>query len=457
MAPGALPLVGHAWSLLRDPLGFAGALPAHGDLVQVRLGPVRAYVPCHPDLLVRVLRQGRVFDKGGPFYDRARSVLGNGVGTCRDAEHRRQRRLLQPAFDAAHLERYSEVMARQFTALADRWRHDQVIDAYPALYEAALRTVLDTLFSTRADTGAVERVHRSVETILDHLFRRMFLPPSLLRLPTPANRRFDRALADLRHGVAALIADHRRTDRDRGDLLSTMLATRRHADGGRAGGGLSDAEIADQVLTMLVAGAEPVASTLAWALWLLAEHPATADQVARESREVLGSRPPRGADVPDLVRTGQVVCETLRLYPPGWLFTRVTSAPVELAGRTLPAGATVLFMAPVLHRRADLYPRPQRFDPDRWEPARAAALPHGAFSPFGGGARQCIGNAYAMTETVLALAIITGRWRVRRAPGTDARPAAMATNLRPRRLLLHLTERPGPARAGSAAPGEAST
>ncbi|WP_067815830.1 cytochrome P450 [Actinomadura kijaniata] len=175
--------------------------------------------------------------------------------------------------------------------LADRWRDGQVVDAYPALYEAALHAVLDTLFSTRADTGVVDRVHRSVETILDYLFRWMFLPPSLLRLPMAANRRFDRALADLDRSVATLIAQYRRTGRDQGDLLSTMLATQRHADGG-----LSDAEIADEV--------------------------------AREGR------------------TGRVVCETLRLYPPGWLFTRATGAPVEPAGRTLPAGSTVLFMAP---------------------------------------------------------------------------------------------------------------
>ncbi|MFI6520952.1 cytochrome P450 [Spirillospora sp. NPDC050679] len=442
VAPGALPLVGHAWSLLRDPLAFADRLPSHGDLVEVRLGPARAYVPCNPDLLSRVLRDGRTFDKGGPFYDRARSVLGNGVGTCRHAEHRRQRRLLQPAFTAAQLERYSDVMAARFTALADRWRDGQVVDAYPELYETAMRTVLATLFSTRADAGAVEAVHRSVETILDHLFRRMFLPPRLQRLPTAANRRFDRALEDLRRSVATVVAQYRDTGRDHGDLLSTMLATRREG-----GGGLSDIEIAEQVLTMLVAGGDPVASTLTWALWLLAEHPAIAERVREEGEAVLGGRPARGADAPRLALTGRVVTETLRLYPPGWLFTRVTSTPVELAGRTLPAGSTVLFMAPALHRQAALYPDPHRFDPDRWLPERAAALPHGAFAAFGGGARQCLGNTYATTESVLALSVLLSRWQVSCAEGTDMRPVAMATNLRPRRLRLRLTESTGVAAA----------
>ncbi|MFD0689851.1 cytochrome P450 [Actinomadura fibrosa] len=437
VAPGALPLVGHAWELLRDPLAFAARLPSYGDLVEVRLGPARAYVPCHPELLSRVLRDGRTFDKGGPFYDRARGVLGGGVGTCRDAEHRRQRRLLQPAFSAAHLERYSAVMAAQFTALSEGWRDGQVIDAYPVLYEAAMRTVLGSLFATRAGTAAVETVHRSVETILDHLFRRMFLPGPLQRVPTAANRRFDAELDALNRSVAAVIADYRRAGEDHGDLLSTMLATRRQDDGG-----LSDTEIAEQVLTMLVAGGDPVASTLSWALWLLAGHPAAAERIRRESETVLGGQPVRGTDAERLGYTGRVVTETLRLYPPGWLFTRVTSAPVELAGRTLPAGATVLFMAPVLHRQAALYPEPRRFDPDRWLPERAAGLPHGAFAAFGGGARQCLGNAYATIEAVLALSIILGRWKVRCAAGTDARPAAMATNLRPRRLLLRLTRVP---------------
>ncbi|MEU4745694.1 cytochrome P450, partial [Actinosynnema sp. NPDC023658] len=250
VVPGALPVIGHAWPMMRDPVGFVGSLSAHGDLVEVRLGPVRAVVPCHPDLLWQVLTDDRVFDKGGPFFDRVRATIGNGVGSCPHAEHRRQRRLIQPAFHHARLERYAEVMEEEASALTSGWRDGQVVDIYPALFGAALRTVLRCLFTTRADDAVVDRMRKSVETLLHQVTARMFVPDLLQRLPVPVNRRFDRALADLRRDIGTVVADGRRDAGDRGDLLSSLLAARDEDGRGR----LDDAEVGDQVLTMLVAG-----------------------------------------------------------------------------------------------------------------------------------------------------------------------------------------------------------
>ncbi|TQM78504.1 pentalenene oxygenase [Saccharothrix saharensis] len=437
VAPGALPVIGHAWPMMRDPLRFIGSLSALGDLVEVRLGPVRAYVPCHPDLVWQVLTDDRVFDKGGPFFDRVRATIGNGVGSCPHAEHRRQRRLIQPAFHRARLERYAAVMAEESSALTSGWRDGQVVDVYPALFGAALRTVLRCLFTTRADDGAVERMRRSVETLLHQITARMFVPAVVQRLPVPVNRRFDRALGDLRRAIDSMVEVYRRGDGDRGDLLSSLLAARDEDGRDR----LDDAELGDQVLTMLVAGSDSVAATVSWALHLLDRHPDAAHRLRAEVDEVLGGRPVRASDLARLSRTGRVVTEALRLYPPGWLFTRITTEEVELGGHRLPAGTTVAFCPPAVHLRAGVHDRPHAFDPDRWLPARARELPRGGFVTFGGGARKCAGEAFGLAESSLLLATLVSRWRLRGARGSDVRPVALSTALRPRRLLLEASAR----------------
>ncbi|MEJ2856043.1 MULTISPECIES: cytochrome P450 [unclassified Saccharothrix] len=435
VAPGRWPVVGHAWPMMRDPVRFTGGLSGFGDLVEVRLGPVRAVVPCHPELLWRVLTDDRVFDKGGPLFDRVRATIGNGVGSCPHAQHRRQRRLIQPSLHHARLGRYAEVMAEEAAALSSGWRDGQVVDVYPALFGAALRTVLRCLFTTTADDAAVDRMRRSVETLLHQITARMFVPDVLQRLPIPVNRRFDRSLESLRRDIDALIADYRRGG-DRGDLLSALLAAR---DEDGSGGGLSDDEVSDQVLTMLVAGSDSVAATVSWALHLLDRHPDALAALRREVDEVLGGEPARPADLPRLPHTGRVVTEALRLYPPGWLFTRITTEDIELGGHRLPAGTTVAFCPSAVHLRAGVHDRPDAFDPDRWLPERTRHLPRGAFVTFGAGARKCAGQEFGLTESSLLLATLVSRWRLRGAAGSDPRPVALSTALRPRRLLLALS------------------
>jgi pentalenene oxygenase len=436
VAPGGWPVIGHAWPMMRDPVRFTGGLSRLGDLVEVRLGTVRAVVPCRAELVWQVLTDDRVFDKGGPFFDRVRATIGNGVGSCPHAQHRRQRRLIQPAFHHIRLERYAHVMEQEAAALASGWREGQVVDVYPALFGAALRTVLRCLFTTRADDAAVERTRRSVETLLHQIAARMFVPDVLQRLPVPVNRRFDRALADLRRTIDDLVADYRSGDGDRGDLLSSLLAAR---DEDVRGGGLDDAEVSDQVLTMLVAGSDSVAATVSWALHLVDRHPNAMAALRAEVDAVLVGAPARAADLPRLPFTGRVVTEALRLYPPGWLFTRITTEDVELGGHRLPAGTTVAFCPSAVHLHAGVHDLPGVFDPDRWLPERSRHLPRGAFLSFGGGARKCAGQEFGVTESSLLLATLASRWRLRGAPGGDTRPVALSTALRPRRLLLEAT------------------
>ncbi len=436
-APGALPGLGHMWPLLRDPTAFLASLPAHGDLVEIRLGRERAYVPCHPELLRHVLTDDRTFDKGGAYYDRARAMAGNGVATCPHRDHRRQRRLMQPAFHHDQLKAYATVMEYETAALTASWVDSEVVDAYPVLYALALRTVTRTLFAAHVDEAVVEEIRQSFETAFSGFFRQMFMPPAVRRLPLPSNLRHRRALRHLHETVEGIVTAYRRDGAGQGDLLSVLFSSR-DTEGG---GGLTDAEIQDQVVTVLAAGTETVAATLTWALQLLSDHPEQQRRLQAEADAVLGGRPARWDDIARLPFAARVVNETVRLHPPGWLFTRVTSAETELAGRRLPPDTTVVIAPTTVHRRTGAYARPLEFDPDRWLADRAAALPRGAFLGFGAGARKCIGDDYGVAECVLVLATIAAGRTVHGVPGADTRPVPLAAFHRPRRLPLRLDRR----------------
>ncbi|MGH3697379.1 MAG: cytochrome P450 [Pseudonocardiaceae bacterium] len=434
-APGHWPVLGHAWALWQRPLEFLASLPAHGDLVEIRLGPQRAFVVCCPDLAHQVLRNGRTFDKGGPVYQQLATVMGDSVGTCPHGPHQRQRRLLQPAFNPDRLAVYTTEMSRQVSAALENWQDGQVIDVVAAMDEITARVSARTLFSADLSSGQSTDLLGGFTAVLDGMFLRLVMPAGLARVPSATNRRFDQALSRVDALTYEIIRAYRRDGIDRGDLLSMLLAAR--DDDGEA---LTDTELRDQVVTFWLAGTETAASLLAWSLHLLGQHPEVAQQVHTEVDAVLGGRVAGHADVPRLDYTDRVLTEALRLYPPGWIFTRVLTTEATLAGRILPAGTVLLYSPYLIQRRPDLYPDPDRFDPDRWLPDQAAALPRGAYIPFGGGARKCIGDTFGRLETTIALASITGRWRLDPIPGVITRPHPR-TSLRPRPLRMRLRHR----------------
>ncbi|MFJ8624833.1 cytochrome P450 [Kitasatospora sp. NPDC093550] len=432
-APGGLPLLGHAPAFLRRPLAFVAGLPAHGDLVRVRLGPLDAYVVCHPELVRRLLTEDRAYDKGGIVLDKAREVFGNGLATCPAADHRRQRRLLQPAFHRDRMPGYAAMMAEEIAGATAAWRDGDTVDVPAAMYRLTTAVTARCLFAAHERAGSLP-VHASMGVIAGGVGRRVMLPlPGTDRLPTPGNRRFRRARQDLREITHRLIADYRAAGTDRRDLLSVLLGS---VD--EDGQGLSDTEIHDQVVTFLLAGMETTAATLSWAWTLLAANPSVRERLHAELDTVLDGRPARHQDLPALPLTARIVSETLRLYPPVWILSRTVTADTRLGGHPLPAGATLLYSPYLLHRRADVFPCPDRFDPDRWlTTARPAP---GTYAPFGLGARRCIGDAFGTTEAVLAIATIATRWTITPTRGRPVRPARSAS-LTPRPFTATLSRR----------------
>ncbi|MFD0275105.1 cytochrome P450 [Kitasatospora sp. NPDC127111] len=464
-AAGALPLLGHAPALVRNPLPFLRSLAEQGDLVELRLGPQRAMMVCSPELFHQVLTDTRHFDKGGPLFDKLRPFLGDGLGSTPHDVHRRQRRQLQPAFRPDAFTRYLAVMREEILAASAGWRDGAVIEVERHAYPLIARIITRTMFSADGSSAAVADIADAYPDFHQGIGRQMRSPFRLLDLlPTRANRRFRRACRIVGQVVDGAIADRRRGE-DTGserDLLTLMVAE-----------GLTDREMHDQVVTMLTGGIGTSASALGWALHFLSRDEVLADAVAQEARTVLppdtalppdtglppgtalppgdGSRagaeagplPPLTlADVTRLDLARRVVAETLRFYPSAWFYSRTVTAPVELAGRHLRPGTPVLLSPYLVHHRPDLYPEPELFDVDRWLPERHALLPRQAYVPFGTGSRKCIGDVYALTEITLAVAVIASRWRLEPPPGpvprhlVEPRPWTVI-HPAPLRLRLH--------------------
>ncbi|MEY9947948.1 cytochrome P450 [Kitasatospora sp. GAS1066B] len=429
--PGALPLLGHAPQFACNPVGFLAALPTHGDLVHIRLGTHPAYVVCHPTLVHQLLIADRTFDKGGPIYDRLREIAGNGVGTCPAAVHRRQRRLVQPAFQRDRMPGHAQVLGQEVAALTSSWQHGQLLDVPAAMHRLTTAVVVRCLFDPGADAFGLLALRSSLDALVAGITRRMTWPlPLVHQLPTPASRRYARARRDVRHLTDGLIADLRSTGADHDNLMSLLLAP--DADGAF----LSDTEVHDQVVTFLLAGVGSTAITLSWAWYLIGAHPEVQARLEAEVDAVLAGRPARLTDLDALEVTGRIVTETLRLYPPdSLLLTRTTATDTELGGHPLPIGTTVAFSPYQLHRRPDSYPDPERFAPDRWEDIDQP--PPGTWVPFGGGPRKCVADTFVRVQATLALATVAARWQLRPVPGRRIRPVGQAVRA-PHQLAMRL-------------------
>ncbi|MFJ3334421.1 cytochrome P450 [Streptomyces sp. NPDC086766] len=451
-APGIFPFLSHGIALFRRPLAFLSSLPAHGDLVRIRLGPTRAWVVCHPDLVRRMLLDTRSFDKGGPQYDRLRLLMGDGLVTSRLETHRRQRRLLQPRFTPARIAAHTRLMGEEAEAVCRAWRPGQRIDVSAQMMALTTRVTGRVLLSDTLDEATGAEVRDCLSAVVRGLFVRTVVPVDApFRVPTPANRRYRSAVARLHAIVDSAVAE-RRAGPPRDDLLGTLLAA---VDGGDGAAAISEREVHDHLITLLLTGVETTALCLASAFSLLARHPEAEARLHAEVDAVLGGRRPGPDDLPRLVHTRRVVTETLRHSPPGWLFTRVTTKETELGGCRLPRGATVLYSPYLLHHDTASFPDPDRFLPERWLPDRGGGVRHGAMLPFAAGSRKCIGDSFAMTEAMVALAAVAARWRLRHPAGRIAalRPAV---TLGPRSLVMWCAPRAQtPVRTPSRAPSSA--
>ncbi|MFB6172590.1 MAG: cytochrome P450 [Haloarculaceae archaeon] len=405
--PDGLPLLGNTLAHVREQGDlYERVAREYGSVARLRvLGVGTFYQVADPGLVESMLVTDRDrFRK----HDLARRLLGDLLGdglVLNEGETwRRHRRLVEPAFEAARMETYANVMADHAAQTAERWQAGETYDVLSEMQRLTLRIIVESMFGTEIDYDRWA-IGDTVEALQEPGRPRKqpiaFAVPKWV--PLPMWRRYGRAVERFDDLVAETISRRREREGRRDDLLGTLLAAR---DGD---GGLTDREVRDELVTMLFAGHETTAIALTFAWYLLARHPEVDRRLARELRTVLGDDRPGPGDVPDLEYTRWVVREAMRLYPPVPATPRETTTDVDLGGYRVPEGSLVLASQWAVHRDPAHYEDPLSFRPERWANPDWHDF---AYFPFGRGPRQCIGRRFALTEATLVLATLARAFEV---------------------------------------------
>jgi len=429
-------LVGVLPEFRKDPAGFLEKIARqYGDVAYLPLGRQHIYCVGHPDVIRDILVTHQNKFKKSRMLERARVLLGDGLLTSEGDQHRRQRRLVQPAFHRDRLAGYGAVMVERTAIVREQWKSGQPFDVLQEMMRLTLAIVAKTLFSTEVDSEA-DDIGAALTQVFD-LFEVILMPFSeiLEKLPLPAVRRFKRARKRLDETIYRLIAERRADGRDKGDLLS-MLLLARDEDGES---GMTDEQVRDEALTLFLAGHETTADALTWTWYLLSQNPQAEAAFHAELDRVLNGRLPSFDDLPQLRYTESVVAETLRLYPPAWGIGRRALEDYKVGDFVIPARSVVLMSPYAVHRDPRWFVDPLEFRPERWL-TEDTARPKFGYFPFGGGARVCIGERFAWMEGVLILAALGQRWRLHLEPGHRVETHARIT-LRPKHGMRMIAEK----------------
>jgi cytochrome P450 len=430
------------WVKLGHPiLLFEHLLKTYGNIAHYRfLGTPIVFIN-DPNYIREILvNQASSFTKERTVR-RMKILLGEGLITSDDPIHKRQRRIVAPAFHRQRIAAYGDQIVACADAQQKSWQPNQQIDIAAASMQLSLEIVARTLFNTEV-TSDIRSINDEVNIIMG-LYNFIVAFPRIenfLHLPIPKLQKFRKSKARLDAVVNCLIHEHREAtahgEPDKGDLLSMLLASKYEPDDvSPQQTGMSDEQVRDEVLTIFLAGYETVANGLTWTWYLLSQNPEVEARLHVELDEVLGTgdrrRVPTLADYPALRYTEQVFAESMRLYPPAWAMGRMSSKPVELGPYLIPPGAHFFFSQYIMGRDPQYFPDPLRFDPDRFTHEAKAARSKFTYFPFGAGSRQCIGESFAWMEGVFSIATIAQRWRMTYLGDIPPVPQAKIT-LRPR-------------------------
>ncbi len=402
----------------------------YGDFVRYKVGNVNAVVLNHPDAIKHILQDNhRNYTKDTIQYNALSKITGKGLLTADGDLWFRNRRLQQPAFVRPRLVRLDEVVIPAAQQMMEQWQtamqRGEAVDIDAAMMRLALTVVGQAMFGVNLAEDATELTEATM-TALDHIIyltRNPISPPEWF--PTAENRKFRTALTRLDAAIAALIARRRLAKEPKEDLLGMLLAAQTQADPP-----LTEQQLRDELITILVAGHETVASALTWSWYLLAKYPAEWQTLHHEVRAALQGSVPTVADLERLPFTAQVFDEALRLYPPAWLITRKAIAEDTIRGEIITPGTLIIISTYAIHRHPQFWRQPEQFVPARFAPSEENTRPRYAYIPFGGGPRLCIGNNFALTEARLVLAAVTQRFRLVLEQGQAVQMDALVT-LRP--------------------------
>lgn len=420
--PRSWPLIGNPWAVTRDPLqGLQNLARTHGDVAEFWVGRRRVVYVGDPAIIEDLLVRRRDATIKDPVTRELSNVLGNGLVTSDGAHWKKQRRAIAPSFRPRQLEGYAAAMVR---SAEECMPANGESDVHVAMSKATLHIVIRTIFGAEP-TDEAGSVGVLVERLMDAFITEQrtgwrFMPKWV---PASHRREVERTRAELDTVIFGLI-ERARHETTGDSLLARLLAARDDA-----GGGMTDTELRDELVTLFLAGHETTSLWLSFAIWMLAEHPEIQDRVQAELDASLSGPP--GPDVlRKLPYLDAVLQETLRLYPPVWAIAREAVVPIDLGRGLLDPGDKVVFSMWTLHRDPRFWVGPERFRPQRWLNGETDHLPRAAFLPFSDGARVCIGNHFAKMEAGIVLASLLQRKRIHPMPGYAPEFVASVT-LRP--------------------------
>jgi cytochrome P450 len=402
----------------RDPLTFfSGVQRSYGDIARVRMLGREVVLFSRPEYAWYFLVDHAQGFSSGASRDLLKRFLGEALLTTDGDLHRRQRRLVQPAFHRKRVESYAATMIGQTQQTLDRWHVGDELDLAQALQELTLRIIVQALFDLDLQEQGSE-LSQLFATVIENN-RPGPLGETLARFNVGPIRRAQVARERLDHFVYGLIEQRRAEGIDHGDVLSMLLAAR-----DEDGAPMSDLQLRDQAMTLMAAGHETTSNALAWTFYLLARNPDTYDKLRAEVGTILGVRPATAADLARMPYLDAVIMEAMRIYPPAWTVNRTALEPFDLGGYHFPAGTRAIISQWVIHHLPEVWGDPEVFRPERWTPEFRQSLPRGAYFPFGAGPRICIGMPLAEMEARLLLATILQRFTPRVVPGwpVETRP-----------------------------------
>jgi cytochrome P450/GNAT superfamily N-acetyltransferase len=445
VAPGPQgdPILGSLPEFQKDLLHFfQSARRQYGNVVRFRLGASTLHLISHPEDIKYVLQNNNKNYRKSKGYENFEPILGQGLLTSEGEIWRRDRRLMQPAFHHERIARFSKTMTDATEAMLEKWHSTQErsepINVTTEMMRLTLSIVCRTLFSSDISEQAsvVEQAFNIVFKHADDRINIFLTTPQ--NIPTGENLRFEEAIHTLDRVVFDLINQRRQSGTDTGDLLSMLVFARDE----ETGEGMSDKQLRDEVMTILLGGYDATLNALSWTWYLLSEHPEVERRLHVELNEVLGGRVPTLSDLKNLKYTSMVLNESMRLYPPIWQIARQAIAADKIGGYDIPANSTVIISSYVTHRDSDFWQNPESFEPERFLPERSAGRPQYAYYPFGGGSRTCIGNNFALMLTQLVIATVAQRYQLELVPGHRVELEPMITALRARHgILMNLRQR----------------
>ena len=386
----------------------------YGDIVHYKAFGRHIFQFNHPDMVQEVLIRDAAMQHRGIVMQRAKFALGEGLLTSEEPLHMRQRRLVQPAFHRQRISAYGETMLQFTHEMTSGWQSGATFDIHRVMLQLTLRITGKCLFDSDV-ASEVQTISDSVTAFMGFLpLAFLPFPELMLKMPFGFIRRIRQSQQKLDALIYSMIAGRRSSNQDRGDLLSMLLASQ-DLEGGT--GSMTDRQIRDECLTLLLAGHETTANGLSFIFYLMAQHSEIQQRVCEEAIGAFAAqdaRPPLTATqiYERLPYTQRVASEALRLYPPVWVTARAVATPYVYRGLSIQAGSLLLVPQIAIHRDPRFYPEPMRFDPDRFLPEASLSRPRYAYFPFGAGSRICIGENFAWMEAVLVLASVVRSWQL---------------------------------------------